>query len=290
MVTMAPNAAAEEHIPQHPAGSALSTIVARAGIFQSVDPAAVAMLMTYMQPVLFARRQQIYGEGEAGDNLYIVTSGKVKLGRRSADGRNHLLAIVGPSEMFGELSIFDPGPRTATATALTTVDAVTMDRDVVRAWVSDRPAIAERLLRVLARRLRRTDNDLSDLIFTDVGARAAKQLLQLAQRFGVQENGATRLTHDLTQEEFAQLIGASRETVNKVLADFTQRGWIRLNGQSMLITEFESLGRRAHRTAALASAIPSLTDGEGDVLTSPATRAAEIDHEQCQSHTRTTTR
>ena len=231
------------------AGSAVTAIAARAAIFQTVDAAAVAALLARLQPAHFSPRQQIYGEGEVGDYLYILTSGKVKLGKRSPDGRSHLLAVVGPSEMFGELSIFDPGPRTASATALTEVDVVTMDRDVFRAWVADRPEIAERLLRVLARRLRRTDDDLAALVFTDVGSRVAKQLLRLAHRFGVRENGAIRVTHHLTQEEIAQLIGASRETVNKVIAGFAQRGWIRLDGKTFLIVESESLLRRAHLRA-----------------------------------------
>ena len=223
----------------------MTAIVARAAIFQTVAPPDVAVLAARLAPVHVPRREQIYGEGDSGSTLYIITAGKVKLGKRSSDGRNHLLAVLGPSEMFGELSIFDPGPRTATATALTEVDAMAMDRDDFRAWVAERPEVAERLLRVLARRLRRTDDDLADLIFTDVASRVAKQLLRLAQRFSIREDGAIRLTHDLTQEEIAQLIGASRETVNKVFSDFVQRGWIRLDGPSMLIIESESLARRA---------------------------------------------
>ena len=107
------------------------------------------------------------------------------------------------------------------------------------------PEIAEQLLRVLARRLRRTNDNLGDLIFTDVPGRVAKQLLQLVQRFGAQEGNALRVTHDLTQEEIAQLVGASRETVNKALADFSQRGWIRVEGKSVMILEPERLARRA---------------------------------------------
>ena len=89
--------------------------------------------------------------------LYIIVSGKVKLGRRSPDGRENLLTIMGPSDMFGELSIFDPGPRTSTATTVTEVRAVSMDREALKAWIDQRPEIAEQLLRVLARRLRRTN-------------------------------------------------------------------------------------------------------------------------------------
>lgn len=223
----------------------MDDVLARAGIFQGVEPSAVAALSQQLHPVEFPRGHVIFHEGEPGDRLYIIQSGKVKLGRRSPDGRENLLTIMGPSDMFGELSIFDPGPRTSSATTVTEVRAVSMDRDALKGWIQDRPEIAEQLLRVLARRLRRTNNNLADLIFTDVPGRVAKQLLQLAQRFGTQENGALRVTHDLTQEEIAQLVGASRETVNKALADFAQRGWLRLEGKSVLIADSERLARRA---------------------------------------------
>jgi len=221
-------------------------ILARAEMFQGVEPSAVSALTKQLQPVDFPRGHTAFAEGEPGDRLYIVISGKVKIGRRSPDGRENLLTIMGPSDMFGELSIFDPGPRTSSATTITGVRAVSMDRDALRAWIADRPEIAEKLLRVLARRLRRTNNNLADLIFTDVPGRVAKQLLQLAQRFGTQEGDALRVTHDLTQEEIAQLVGASRETVNKALADFAHRGWIRLEGKSVLISDSERFARRAH--------------------------------------------
>ncbi len=217
----------------------------KAGIFQGVDPAAVDALTNALEPVEFPRAHVIFTEGEPGDRLYIVASGKVKIGRTSADGRENLLAVFGPSDMFGELSIFDPGPRTSTATTVTEVRAMTMDRSALREWITKRPDIAEQLLRVIARRLRRTNNMLADLIFTDVPGRVAKALLQLAQRFGAHEAGMLRVTHDLTQEEIAQLVGASRETVNKALADFAQRGWLRLEGKSVLILEPDRLARRA---------------------------------------------
>ena len=100
------------------------------------------------------------------------------------------------------------------------------------------------MLRVLARRLRRTDEFRSELTLTDVPGRLAKELLNLAQRFGVQEDGATRVSHDLTQAELAQLVGSSRETVNKALSDFSRRGWIRLEGKCMVIEESDRLARR----------------------------------------------
>lgn len=224
----------------------MNEVLARAGIFQGVSPDAVAALVRQLEPVTFSRGEVVFVEGEPGDTLYIITAGKVKIGRKSADGRDSLITLMGPSDMFGELAIFDPGPRTSTVTALTELKAVRMSRSVLRGWIADRPEIAEQLLRVLARRLRRTNDNLSDLIFTDVPGRVAKQLLYLAQRFGSREGTALRVDHELTQEEIAQLVGSSRETVNKALSDFAQRGWIRVQGRSILIDNPERLARRAN--------------------------------------------
>ena len=219
--------------------------LARAGIFQGVDPDAVSALIADMETVTFPRGMTIFDEGEPGDRLYIIVSGKVKLARHAPDGRENLLSVMGPSDMFGELSIFDPGPRTSSAVCVTEVTAATMDSNMLKAWIDNHPEISQQLLRVLARRLRRTNASLADLIFTDVPGRVAKTLLQLANRFGTQEGGALRVNNDLTQEEIAQLVGASRETVNKALATFAHRGWIRLEGKSVLIVDTEHLARRA---------------------------------------------
>jgi CRP/FNR family cyclic AMP-dependent transcriptional regulator len=222
-------------------------VLVRAGIFQGVEPSAVSAFTDQLRPIEFPRGHTVFVEGEPGDRLYIIVSGKVKIGRRSPDGRENLLTIMGPSDMFGELSIFDPGPRTSSGTTITDVRAVSMDRDALKSWIADRPEIAAQLLRVLTRRLRRTNNNLADLIFTDVPGRVAKQLLELAKRFGTQEGDLLRVTHDLTQEEIAQLVGASRETVNKALADFARRGWIRLDckGKSVVISDSARLARLA---------------------------------------------
>ncbi|CRZ16769.1 cAMP-activated global transcriptional regulator CRP [Mycolicibacterium neworleansense] len=224
----------------------MNEVLARAGIFQGVSPDAVAALVRQLEPVTFRRGEVVFTEGEPGDTLYIITAGKVKIGRKSVDGRDSLITLMGPSDMFGELAIFDPGPRTSTVTALTELKTVVMSRSVLRSWIADRPEIAEQLLRVLARRLRRTNDNLSDLIFTDVPGRVAKQLLYLAQRFGSRDGTALRVDHELTQEEIAQLVGSSRETVNKALSDFAQRGWIRVQGRSILIDNAERLAKRAH--------------------------------------------
>jgi CRP/FNR family transcriptional regulator, cyclic AMP receptor protein len=219
--------------------------LARSGIFQGVDPEAAEVLAKELEMIDFRKGDVVFSEGEPGDSLYIVVSGKIKLGRRAADGRQNLIAVMGPSDMVGELSLFDPGPRTATATAVVDTRLARLRKQALRPWLNNRPEITEQLLRVLARRLRRTNDALADLIFTDVPGRVAKNLLQMAGRFGSREGGVLRVQHDLTQEELAQLVGASRETVNKALADFAQRGWLRLDGKTVIILDPERLARRA---------------------------------------------
>ncbi len=224
----------------------MDEVLARAGIFQGVEPEARQALVATMSWQNLPRGGTVFAEGEQGDSVYIVLAGKIKIGRQATDGRENMLAVMGPSDMFGELSVFDPGPRTATATAVTDVRLARLRHADLRSWMRDRPQIAEQLLQVLARRLRRTNDALADLIFTDVPGRVAKNLLQMAQRFAQrQPDGTVRLTHDLTQEELAQLVGASRETVNKALADFASRGWLRLEGKSVVLLDERRLARRA---------------------------------------------
>ena len=223
----------------------MDEVLARSGIFQGVDPEAAEALAREIETIEVRKGEVVFNEGEPGDSLYIVLAGKIKLSRRAPDGRENVLAVMGPSDQFGELSVFDPGPRTATATAVTDVKMARMPQTVLRPWVEARPEVGERLLRVLARRLRRTNDSVADLIFTDVPGRVAKALLQMADRFGSREHDGLRVKHDLTQEELAQLVGASRETVNKALADFVHRGWIQLQGKSVVVLDEDRLRRRA---------------------------------------------
>jgi len=220
-------------------------VLSRAGLFRGVAAEARDALAATLHYADYSRGATVFAEGEQGDTLYIVLSGKVKVGRRAADGRENMLSVMGPSDMFGELSVFDPGPRTATATVLTDARLASLDQASLRPWIRDRPEIAEQLLRVLARRLRRTNDALADLIFTDVPGRVAKALLDLATRFGRQVEDGVLVAHELTQEELAQLVGASRETVNKALADFAGRGWLRLEARAVTILDVDRLTRRA---------------------------------------------
>src|SRR6185436_19710111 len=114
-----------------------------------------------------------------------------------ADGRENLLAVLGPGEMFGELSLFDPGPRTATATSVTESTLASLDHDDLRPLLLAQPRVAVQLLRALAQRLRRTNEAMADLVFSDVPGRVAKALLDLSRRFGKQTDQGVLVAHDL---------------------------------------------------------------------------------------------
>ncbi|GAA3519010.1 Crp/Fnr family transcriptional regulator [Aeromicrobium panaciterrae] len=220
-------------------------VLRQAPLFSGLDDEAAAALEASMSPTSLRRGEILFNEGDDGDQLYVVTDGKVKLGRTSPDGRENLLAILGPGQMFGELSFFDPGPRSATATAVTDVELKSLGHAALSPVLNAHPDVAHALLNQLAGRLRRTNEVVGDLVFSDVPGRVAKALLDLASRFGRRADDGVHVNHDLTQEELAQLVGASRETVNKALADFASRGWLRLEPRSVVILDLERLQRRA---------------------------------------------
>lgn len=221
-------------------------VVRQAPLFATLDLEAASALLEAMEQVPLARGADIFREGEPGDRLYVIAEGKIKVGQSSSDGRETLLSVLGPGEMFGEMSLFDPGPRTATATAVSDSRLYEFSHAELTNWLADRPQVALSLLSAMAHRLRRTNEALADLVFSDVPGRVAKALLDLSTRFGTEApDGSIRVAHDLTQEELAQLVGASRETVNKALADFASRGWIRLEPRAVVLVDAERVGRRA---------------------------------------------
>jgi CRP/FNR family cyclic AMP-dependent transcriptional regulator len=220
-------------------------VVRKSPLFASLDDEAASALMASMTASRLERGDVLFREGDRGDRLYVIGEGKIKLGLTSIDGRENLLAILGPGEMFGELSLFDPGDRTATATAVAETQLIALGHEDLNTFLSGRPAVATTMLAALARRLRRTNEALSDLVFTDVPGRVAKALLDLSSSFGRSSEDGILVAHDLTQEELAQLVGASRETVNKALADFATRGWIKLEARAVVLIDIERIQRRA---------------------------------------------
>ena len=219
-------------------------VIRRAPLFTALDDASAATLRESMTQVKVSKGQTLFKEGDAGDRLFVVVEGKLKLGTSSGDGRENLLSILGPGDMFGELSLFDPGPRTATATTVTDARVLALANDQVIGWVTAHPQVSLQLFKRLARRLRRTNEVLADLVFADVPGRVAKAIMDLGERFGTKKDDGLHVNHELTQEELAQLVGASRETVNKALADFAGRGWVRLEPRAVVVLDYERLSKR----------------------------------------------
>ena len=220
-------------------------VIRKAPLFTALDDAASASLLANMVSVKISKGTILFAEGDGGDQLYVIAEGKLKLGTSSGDGRENLLSILGPGEMFGELSLFDPGPRTSTATAVTDAKLLSLGQEKLLPWLAENPKVSLQLLASLAQRLRRTNEAVGDLVFSDVPGRVAKALIDLGERFEKKTEEGLFVHHDLTQEELAQLVGASRETVNKALADFAGRNWLKLDGRAVLITDFERLSKRS---------------------------------------------
>src|SRR4028118_1306436 len=130
-------------------------VLRQARLFSGLDDDAAESLRASMSDVRIRRGEALFREGDSGDRLYVVTDGKVKLGRSSADGRENLLAILGPGQMFGELSLFDPGPRSATVTAVTDTTFFSLSHADLLLWLDGRPSVARGLLNQLAGRLRK---------------------------------------------------------------------------------------------------------------------------------------
>ena len=176
--------------------------------------------------------------------MFVVLHGRFTVAREHRDGRA-VTAVLGPGDMVGELSVFDPGPRTSTVTAVTGGRVAALTGGDLLVWGTARPHVATRLLQVLARRLRRTNSTVADLMFVDVAGRMAKALLELAARFGQRHGPEVWVPHGLTQAELGQLVGGSRETVNKTLSEFASRGWLRLENRAVVLLDLPRLAQRA---------------------------------------------
>ncbi|RBP97486.1 Crp/Fnr family transcriptional regulator [Bifidobacterium aemilianum] len=219
-------------------------------LFKHVFPKEAGELLPLLKHETFYKGDYIFREGAADQRMYLLEEGRVKLIRESNDKRVQLLSIHAPGEVLGEIPVFDPagGPRTASAVAMTNQTQVDwLEHDDLFLWLNKYPRVAVDMLQVLANRMRANNERISDLVFMDVPARLAKTLLNLATRFGEPVEAGLKVPHDLTQEEMAQLVGSSRETVNKALMEFANRGWIAREGRSIIIYQPGMLIRRSRR-------------------------------------------
>lgn len=217
-------------------------------LFEHVPLSDARQLLPYFERHTYAKGEYIFYEGDTDTHMHIIERGRIKLIRESYDSRVQLLSISGAGEIAGEIPVFDPngGPRTASAVSMVNqTTTLSLTSEVLFSWLDEHPRVAVNMLQVLANRMRHNNERISDLVFMDVPARLAKTLLDLSMRFGKPSVQGLIVPHDLTQEELAQLVGTSRETVNKALMDFTNRGWIAREGRTIIIYQPGKLILRA---------------------------------------------
>ena len=220
-------------------------LIAGVPLFQSLTDSDRDALSRSFVRHAFDRGEMIFRQGDHGVHLYLVESGRVKITTLAPDGREAFVAIMGPGQVFGELSLFEGQQRTADARAMEPSVLHALAHNDFRPYVGAHPEVAWALLTVLARIVRRQDQAIQDMVFLDVGGRVARRLLDLADEHGEPAgDNAIRVSVPITQEELAQMVGASRESVNKALGSFMDRGWVTLEGRHYIISDAESLRRR----------------------------------------------
>jgi CRP/FNR family transcriptional regulator, cyclic AMP receptor protein len=221
-------------------------LLEHAPLFSVLHPADLARLATKFRPIRYGRGEMIFREGEPAERLFLIDQGRVKLTIASASGQELMIGVLGRGQIFGELAVIDRGPRAMDARAMERSRVYALESDVFWTLLENRPALARRLLELMARRLRRADQATQDLVFFDAPTRMARKLLQLAEEHGEPAgDNSVRINVRVTQEELAQMVGVTRESANRLVASFADRGWIDWNDGYPLLLLVESLLRRA---------------------------------------------
>src|SRR3984893_7600356 len=215
-------------------------------LFANLAEEDIHELMTAAKRRAFRSGEVIFHRDDPGQVLYMIKEGKVKICIISPDGQEISLAVFGKGECFGEFALLDGLPRSADAIALEKVECYTLQRSDFHNAIMKNPKIAISVLEALTKRLRNTDNMVEDLIFLDVYGRVAKKLLELADAHGVKTDDGVRIEVRLTQQELASMVGASRESVNKVMGYFTERDFISTDKHRITLHRIADLKRRIY--------------------------------------------
>lgn len=185
----------------------------------------------------------VFCKGDTEGTTYIITSGRVKICVTTPDGRESVLAILAPGDCFGELAALDGEPRSADAVAMEDTEVWRLAKEDFSSLVERSPHFARRLIAVLTRRLRETDQHFTDLVFFDLFARVARKLLELADAQGMDTAQGVEIPFRLTQQELANLVGSTRESVNKALRFYSDRGHIISRGRRITVVSRSGLER-----------------------------------------------
>jgi len=212
--------------------------------FSSLDTADLTELSRSMIRRKYALSQVIFHMDDPGGLLYIILEGKVKVYRTNAEGNEAVLAILGIGEFFGELSLIDNEPRSATAEAIEDAQVYTLHRDDFLRFLKNNPAFSIQISSVLAQRIRSMNEQVSDVLFLDLPGRLARKLIQLAENHGEEREDGIYIPISLTQSNLAEMTGATRVSVNKALKVFRDAGWVTVANRKITINDMDALSNR----------------------------------------------
>lgn len=218
------------------------TILAGTPMFQGVPEDQLEALAQKGKLLKLGPREVLFSKGDPGEAMYVVLSGRVRLGVVSVEGREVTYALIGPGQMFGEIAILDGGPRSADATAAESSELLVIERRDLLGFIRAHVDYGLRLIETLCARLRHANELLEDTVFLSLPSRMAKQLLQLGEAVGEPTlDGA--VTIRMSQQAVADYMGISRESVNKVLSKWEQVGLVSLWRGQITLRDRDGLAR-----------------------------------------------
>lgn len=216
--------------------------------FAGLDPATLERVAASMRSRRFRRGEVIFHIGDPGDALFVLVEGEVKISLPSETGEEAILATLRVGDVFGELALLDGAPRSASATALSASETVMLPRDRFRELIATEPGVRDALLASIAGELRRLTTHVEELHFLDITGRLAARLARIARDGGTRlPDGGIRLRSNLTQGDLAAMVGCTRQSVNKLLGQFTDDGLLRLEREGIVVIDIEGLTAMSRR-------------------------------------------
>ncbi len=216
----------------------------KVSIFSMLEPDELRELSAVARRRSYEAHEVIFHRDDPGNTLYVIRTGRVRIFLTSPEGQEVALALFRAGDAFGELALFDGQPRSASAMAIEPVEVYTIQRQDFMNSVMRRPRMALQLLATLSQRLRQTDAMVEDLLFLDVHGRVAKKLLELAESHGVTTPEGVRIEMKLTQTDLATLVGASRESVNKVMSYLLAKRYVAAEKRKITVLRLAELRKR----------------------------------------------
>lgn len=212
-------------------------------VFEDLAPADLAAISQVTLERRYKKNMIIFMEGEPGEGFHYVKSGKVKIVKMSQEGREHIINILGPGEVFAEVLLFNPGPYPATAVALEdSVIGIIKNNDLENV-VAGNARIALHIIRVMSKKLLHAQMKIKTLALSDTFSRTAHVLIRLSQQYGRAVAGGVEIDLDMTRQDLANLIGTTRETVSRVLNAMRKDKVLRFADQKIIIADEKRLDR-----------------------------------------------